>query len=120
MNHKPMNTTELTPEQKRIAIAEACGWIPSKKGDWWTTPEGDQYFESEIPDYLNDLNAMASAESTKHMPYTADYVWWLGRIVCEARVMNPDKQDESYLNAMAVFADAAQRADAFGKTLGLW
>jgi len=117
-----MNTTELTPEQKRIAIAEACGWTSLRviQGDPIGRPPNVKDEYRFPPDYLNDLNAMDEAESTKHMPYTADYVWWLGRIVCEARVMNPDKQDESYLNAMAVFADAAQRADAFGKTLGLW
>ena len=120
-----MKLSELTPEQKRIAIAEACGWKryePTPESisrgyprfGYWINPvftfrDGLQ----NPPDYLNDLNAMASAESAKEMPYNTEYVWWLGRIACEARGMNPDKQNESDLNAMAVFATATQRADAF-------
>jgi hypothetical protein len=55
----------MTPEQQRIAIAEACGWR-----DLWETTAfewrgntsrmGDQ----PIPNYLKDRNAMHDALST--------------------------------------------------------
>jgi len=116
-----MKLSELTPEQKRIAIAEACGWADleiegfSEYGVPCFMLMGSNGTGTRLmpPGYLNDLNAMASAESAKEMPYNTEYVWWLGRIACEARGMNPDKQNESDLNAMAVFATATQRADAF-------
>ena len=119
-----MKLSELTPEQKRIAIAEACGWKQMPEpgagpyGEYiercWISPTGEQNVRGiYLPNYPADLNAMHEAESTKHMPYNTNYVWWLGRIACKARGMDPDRQDEVDLNAMAVFADAEQRADAF-------
>ena len=60
----------MTPEQQRIAIAEACGWEISMKG---MVPENHQhakppggswgYFD-KVPDYLKDRNAMHDALST--------------------------------------------------------
>ena len=121
-----MKLTDLAPEQKRIAIAEACGWTAKQDSNGYWRAVDDKgndatelwlsernVWNQGIPDYLNDLNAMASAEFANEMPYSIEYVWWLGRIACEARGMNPDKQSDSDLNVMAVFTTAAQRADAF-------
>ena len=58
----------MTPEQQRIAIAEACGWT-----DCVFNPARGQHpmgcFTNEkflglstLPDYLSDLNAMHEAE----------------------------------------------------------
>ena len=116
--------TELTQEQKRIKIAEACGWKWEAriKGaiKVWNKPPLMVFHDDELPDYFNDLNAMPEAEKVKEMEFNADYVWWLGRITCESRGINPDKIDEAECRSMAIFATAAQRAEAFGKTLGLW
>lgn len=71
---------KLTPEQQRIKVAELCGW---KKTDrvqpvtclpLWEHPTRHWYFTDgtigskvcktaeNLPDYLNDLNAMHEAE----------------------------------------------------------
>jgi hypothetical protein len=80
----------MSPEAQRIAIAEACGWT--------------RYFpESTLPDYLSDLNAMHEAE----------------------KVLTPE-QGWEYAQNLVVdggrgwFATAAQRAEAFLRTLNLW
>jgi hypothetical protein len=69
----------MTPEQKRIAIAEACGWRGISEqflvgyAPWRTEPYADRVNACPIadldcipldplPDYLNDLNAMNEAE----------------------------------------------------------
>jgi hypothetical protein len=104
----------MSPEAQRIAIAEACGWkrIPADNvgaagrlfyGDvWWRDAENNTIACADhLPDYLNDLNAMHEAEKR------VKGVW--GKYV---------KQ----LNAIAdpACATAAQRAEAFLRTLKLY
>lgn len=61
----------MNQEQKRIKIAEACGWAPYPSenvgaaarmfnGDVWFRHDGEGTVAtpSELPDYFNDLNAM--------------------------------------------------------------
>jgi len=57
----------MTDEQIRIAIAEACGWSPTKCMDGSTIwncgiKRADSVFF--LPDYLNDLNACHQMEET--------------------------------------------------------
>ena len=110
----------MTPEAQRIAIAEACGWKQFKSVSvgsndsntaiMGTTP--DSNWVKPIPDYLNDLNAMHEAE-TKCL---------------DTDSMNPisfcpyadQLQDVCYDKTHWWCATAAQRAEAFLKTLGLW
>lgn len=63
----------MTDEQMRIAIAEACGWklIQRLQSGWHGWREQGPL--QELPDYLNDLNAMHEAESAKGMHY--DQKW---------------------------------------------
>jgi hypothetical protein len=99
----------MKPEAQRIAIAKACGWTKF-------TPETVQYTARRsdgkwgpIPDYLNDLNAMHEAVETlrgKDGPQWFDFQRTL-MIECG-----------SWMNCIQ--ASAAQRAEAFLKTLGLW
>jgi hypothetical protein len=88
----------MTPEQQRIAIAEVCPFVEKYgKGELlWRWQGRLIYF-----DPLNDLNAMHEAEKV------VKRVW--GKYV---------KQ----LNAIAdpACATAAQRAEAFLRTLNLW
>lgn len=91
---------KLTPEEKRIRIAETQGWT----GLWMhkgvpcgTHPAGTE--TQEPPDYLNDLNAMHEAEMTLRKPY--DYILHLDRIAERENV------------SLIWHATAAQRADAF-------
>ena len=100
----------MTPEKQRIAIAEACGWKWEAriKGSIkvWNKPPLMVFYDSELPNYLNDLNAMHEAEkvltSSQEKEYVNDLDWmserWGG----------------------TVFAPAAQRAEAFLRTIGKW
>ena len=93
----------MTPEAQRIAIAEACGWTRRREHamSQWIAPHGGSW--NEPPDYLNDLNAMQSAE----------------------KLLKSAEQFRQYADSLddgngGHFATAAQRAEAFLKTLNLW
>ena len=94
----------MNPEQQRIAIAEACGWKPDKRGLGWLSPHG--YYASE-PNYLNDLNAMHEAEKVL---VRLQWVSYLRRLqtLCDESVTWP------------IHATATQRAEAFIRTIGKW
>ena len=79
----------MSPEAQRIAIAEACA--PGS---------------SVMPDYLNDLNAMHEAEKvlTDHTGYCMNLQIATGGLP---------------LRFNLVFSTAAQRAEAFLRTLNL-
>jgi len=101
----------MTPEQQQDAIAEACGWRkttarhPSSGNIVTVWTDGKSAWGSRrLPDYLSDLNAMHEAE----------------------KILNKD-QKRHYACAKlrggvfdAVHSTAAQRAEAFLKTLSLW
>jgi hypothetical protein len=98
----------MTPQQQRIAIAEACGW---KWAILWTgelhgKPTGEQGPFRQVPDYLNDLNAMHQAEKVLTGEQVDAYVTTLCLAV----------QPEPMLHA----ATATQRAEAFLRTIGKW
>ena len=102
----------MTNEQINIAIAEACGW---EEVEPWLN--GDRCFElagstcgyrlEDIPDYCNDLNAMHQAEKIfNHAQYC--------RYISELCTLTSADNNSMYL------ATAAQRAEAFLKTIGKW
>lgn len=95
---------EMTEQQQRIAIAEACGW-ESSAPDWG----GERH---NCPDYLNDLNAMHEAEKVLTRPQFEDYICELSFLTSNNKTSSPYK--------WTVVATAAQRAEAFLKTLNLW
>ena len=95
----------MTPEAQQIAIAKACGWRKDKRGLGWLSPSGEY---SELPDYLNDLNAMHEAEKTLTFHQETDYIAHLMR------------QHKDYPMTQGFMATAAQRAEAFLRTLNLW
>jgi hypothetical protein len=61
--------------------------------------------ESSLPDYVKDLNAMHEAEEELGS-YIPDFLKYLNIL--------------KEINSMSVRATAAQRAEAFLKTLKLW
>ena len=94
----------MSPEQQRVAIAEACG-IVSK--DQWGPLYRTQYgIVRDCPDYLNDLNAMHEAEKVLNRESGYHEIGGYGL----------------YLVALEhnASATAAQRAEAFLRTLNLW
>jgi len=106
---------QLTNEQKRIKIAEACGWTQHSDGYWSNltlTPRGS-VSASALPDYLNDLNAMHEAEKMLTEEQKHKYLDYLS-------TFTEGRRDEDYVWWDTVFATASQRAEAFGRTLNLW
>lgn len=108
----------MSPEKQRIAIAEAYGW--KDISDWGAGGINGRHpvepWTEVIPDYLNDLNAMHEAErvlsptlfaadSDGRRPEVNLYLTWLTRICGHSPI---------------AFATAAQRAEAFLRTLNLW
>ncbi len=118
--------SKMSPEAQRVAIAEACGWkfechntesassaficIVDPKNRSVRLP----YFENGmamdligVPDYLSDLNAMHEVEKVLNEDQQEDYAMAL-------KMIGKDS-DFHYIHHAA-----AQRAEAFLKTLGLW
>ncbi len=103
----------MKKEQQRIKIAEACGSKYLESYGWFDK-DGETYYignedivSPQIPDYLNDLNAMHEAEKVLTAEQRRSYV---------NRIFNlPVSECESN-----TFATAAQRAKAFLRTLNLW
>lgn len=113
----------MSPEAQRIAIAEACGWMEIRQCTCKRTPRGnykqDGIVRSEhLPDYLNDLNAMHEAEKVLNPPASG----------CLTDASTHSKEWLEYSNQLAwvcpmgtwIRATAAQRAEAFLRTLGKW
>lgn len=124
----------MSPEAQRIAIAEACGIAPrtqcpecygtGKAGselDGWPcgfcrhTGEVRMYILS--PDYPNDLNAMNEAEKV----LDEDQSWTQVKMLLGWKPTSSGLQLIGWFEAVnLVRSTAAQRAEAFLKTLGLW
>ena len=128
----------MDKEKQRIKIAEACGLFrlaPLKRTNrngkdnplgvrLWCCIEdyGGAKEYADLPDYLNDLNAMHEAESVcigtihakKHGQMLQEVTGWhcVGIVPDHAR-------DLTHLSKLSR-ATAAQRAEAFLKTLNLW
>jgi len=109
----------MTPEEQRIAIAEACGWKCNGHPDQlaatvgWEfayqfvlTPEAKLVTHNSIPDYLNDLNAMHEAEKVLTSEHVTSYVYSL------------ESMNERW--STPAFATASQRAEAFLRTIDKW
>lgn len=114
----------MTQEEKKIKIAEARGWrrhfgdglIAAKDAYVWISPDGRrkdgiwkaddemQFLAVGIPDHFNDLNTMHEAVKMLTEQQQYEMVKHLG--VLGVR--------------WGLLATAAQRAEAFGKTLDLW
>jgi hypothetical protein len=117
----------MTPEKQRIAIAEACGWKGPFQLEWlreygregedvWemcgTNPEGER---APFSDYLNDLNAMHEAEDTL---FGSVYDRYYNEI---AKLIDPyDSNTARFADFAVINSTAAQRAEAFLKTIGKW
>jgi hypothetical protein len=106
----------MKPEQQRIAIAEACGWKHYHE-DLWVSPNVTDFSEldcEQLPDYLNDLNAMNSAVLQKFNGPSHEGWAFIDnlRVACGI--------PHSSTCMALVCATAAQRAEAFLKTLNLW
>lgn len=121
----------LTPEQKRIKIAEILGWKDIKQGrlmnEFYGRMNGWDY-KAIVPDYLNDLNACHEMEKVvikSSKPWSSGPTepdWYLDNLrkVTGGKLMNHEGlttlSHGSFL--LIVHATAAQRCDAFLLVLG--
>ena len=104
----------MSPEARRIAIAEACPksfWIYKSS----FTPNVRLYYMGEHPsagdhecDPLRDLNACHHMEKA----FKDDEVLWHTYATHLQRIVEPHRH--------VLHATAAQRAEAFLRTLNLW
>lgn len=106
----------MTNEEINIAIAEACGWkLYQKEGELpWLHPNGKDYYR-KIPNYIGDLNAIHEAETYMSSKLWNGYFNKLYKIV-----FNTPDQPEHINNWRIINATAAQRAEAFLRTIGKW
>ena len=106
----------MKPELKRIKIAEACGF---NKSQWLELGSGIVFgMSASIPDYLNDLNAMNEAEKIlgdKWDVYQCTLSNLQSGLRHDARCHWSDVG-----SGFVSHATAAQRAEAFLRTLNLW
>ena len=106
----------MTPEAQRIAIAEACGWKAHVDGlGYYQGVHPALMGGRAIPDYLNDLNAMHKAEQVMTPAQCVIYAERLSSFKC-MHVEQPIEGPQSFMWG----ATAAQRAEAFLRTLGKW
>jgi hypothetical protein len=110
-----MEKIKMTEEQINIAIAESCGWWDCKmvSDDPMGRPKGVDNMFLHLPDYCNDLNAMAEAEKclrgTDEQYHT------------DVAIHRRWKEYQSFLiERYMASATARQRAEAFLKVLGKW
>jgi len=114
----------MNAEKQRIAIAEACGWTAhnhpdniqrfeswASKSRWWVDPSGMEQFAHNIPDYLNDLNAMHEVERTLTPKQWIVYVVNLNNGFTTFDIEDVGGR---------VFTPAHQRAEAFLRTVSKW
>jgi hypothetical protein len=103
----------MKKEEQRIAIAGTCGMFGFENRNGVLTG----WFEIEnpgvpIPDYLNDLNAMHEAEKV-----LTEEQWRKWEYIVAAMSL---PRGSTPLSVCIARMSAAQRAEAFLKTLNLW
>ena len=108
----------MKPEAQRIAIAEACGWIPSQVDHCWNNPSLMET-RDELPDYLNDLNAILCEIRKRETDGGFAYHYCenlKGTILLRAGLKYPGLVGEFRIAT----AEADVHAEAFLRTLGKW
>lgn len=120
----------MTEEEQQMAIAEFCGWreaFPRGKDPHPETKRGGILLPyhwvnertharvMDLPDYLHDLNAMHEAEERLSDSQLDDYRFHLMQIT-----QRHPRWSITVDIALAIKADASQRAEALLRTIGKW
>lgn len=121
----------MKEKEQRIAIAEACGWDcdPELSKDWTSRGQWATHYDVKggdlvslnmnVPDYLNDLNAMHEARKTLKGRQGEKYIFALVNSIngCYENAWWDLMAHEAF---PVVNATAAQHAEAFLRALNLW
>lgn len=109
--------TAMSPEAQGVAIAKVCGWTESKHG-WWSHPTLPCNGGAEPcpPDYLNDLNACHEIEKVLTPPQSERYA----ELLLDVLEIPSPFIGTARCAYLTNHATAAQRCEAFLKTLNLW
>lgn len=123
--NKPPAASMMKDEYQWITLAELAGWT---KLEWWSSHGRNVlsgchaiHANGEVPDYLNDLNAVHEIEKHLAIEDTGQYMRCLA-IVTNARLGDfaPSSFNTQLQIAVLVHATAPQRCEAILKALGLW
>ena len=122
----------MDPIKQKIAIAKACGWTPIDMGSLPTawkhpdTPDNvdigkkDVINSNYLPDYLNDLNAIHEAVTQyDNFGFQLSFHSYLVLVVHTPEEA-AKKSESRFAEFLVTNATAAQRAEAFLRTLNLW
>jgi len=105
---------KLTQEEKRIKIAEVCGWTGIRGNIGYpnaATEAAEVYYL--IPNYFNDLNACHKVWQSFTKVQHEQFKWHLVQIVREVKDFDGPK-------ASVTCAPASLRAEAIGRTFEAW
>lgn len=105
-------------DKQRAAIAEYCGWkVEANQYKRWTSPNGTSW--NYPPQYDKDLNQMH--EALKHLKdnYTSQDFQKARFINHLENIVSSEVPNGGWSFALTT-ATAAQKAEAFLKTIGKW
>ena len=109
----------MRPDIQRVKIAEACGLKLCQHAltdAWGHTTNGKTW--EPFPNYPNDLNACHEMEKVLNAGQIDTY---LGHLYSFTKAARKGSDPWKIISSrVAVHATAAQRGEAFLKTLGLW
>ena len=107
----------MKEQEQRLAIAEACPDLPKSMAGYIWSNSGYLVhpFERRIIDPLGDLNAMHAAICNSKLHTNNQLAFQYMENICEVIGIPEDR-----LCMALIHATAAQRAEAFLKTLNLW
>jgi hypothetical protein len=112
----------MTPEQQRIAIAMACPerlrqvYTLRQVHSRWQYFDGTYWFCCKQDDPITDLNAMHEARKVLTHDQQVEYSVQLGKLVTS----HLPASRSAWMDYYIANATAAQRAEAFLRTLNLW
>jgi hypothetical protein len=116
----------MTPEEQRIALAEWAGWKYSPSANSsikheaimaWYRPGNSPWHLEQLPDYLNDLNAVHLLEKKLTFEQAEQFEDELCDIVVK---YNEQQENPAPWRFAVAHATAAQRCGAILKTLNIW
>ena len=107
----------MSPDKQRIAIAEACGYKRLTQHEAvWSHKGSKIYTAGNLPNYLADLNAMHEAEKVLTYEQAEEFVEQL--YLADQKNNLAENPPPWRFNVAS--ATAAQRAEAFLRTIGKW